>query len=172
LILAERRDGFQGHVSGTLDRPFVVLLEQQGADEADEGGLVGEDADDFAVPLDFAVEAFERVCAVDLDPVLGGKAHVGQDVGLGIVHQRRESADPGPDLVGDLAPLLAGGLGIVLRKGGADPGRIIQKAQDPGLSAASYPYRCQALPSPRCIIRLYPNWESHLARAKEIRRGR
>ena len=30
---------------------------------------------------------------------------------------------PGPGLIGDLAPLLAGGFGIVLGKGGADPGR-------------------------------------------------
>ena len=73
MIIAERGDGFQGHVAGTLDGPFVILFEQQGADEADDGGLVGEDADDLAAPLDFPVQAFERVCAVDLGAMLGGK---------------------------------------------------------------------------------------------------
>jgi hypothetical protein len=35
-ILAQRRDGFQRHVARPLHRPFVVLLEQDGADQADE----------------------------------------------------------------------------------------------------------------------------------------
>ena len=35
------RDGFQGHVAGTLDGPFVVLLKPDGADEAGDGRLVG-----------------------------------------------------------------------------------------------------------------------------------
>lgn len=42
LIIAEGSDGFQGHVPCALDGPFVALLEQQGADEADDGGFVGE----------------------------------------------------------------------------------------------------------------------------------
>ena len=57
-------DGFQCHVSGALNGPFVVLLEEQGADEVDDGGLVREDPDDIAAALDFAVEPLERVCAV------------------------------------------------------------------------------------------------------------
>ena len=62
-IIAQGRDGFQGHVAGALDGPFIVLLEQDGADEADDGGLVGEDADDLGAALDLAVEALERVGA-------------------------------------------------------------------------------------------------------------
>ena len=31
-IIAERRHRFQRHISGALDRPFVVLFEQDGAD--------------------------------------------------------------------------------------------------------------------------------------------
>jgi hypothetical protein len=46
-IIAQRRDGFQRHVAGTLDRPFVVLLEQDRTDETNDRVLVGEDADDF-----------------------------------------------------------------------------------------------------------------------------
>jgi hypothetical protein len=36
---------FQRHVAGALDGPLVVLLDQDRADEAGDGGLVGEDAD-------------------------------------------------------------------------------------------------------------------------------
>lgn len=55
--------------------------------------------------------------------MLDGEAHVGQDVVLGIVHQGGELRHPRPELIGDLPPLLAGGLGVVLGEGGADPGR-------------------------------------------------
>ena len=71
ISIAYRGDGFQCHVAGALDGPFVVLLEEQGADEAHDGGLVGEDADDIAAALDFAIEAFEWVRAVQLGAVLG-----------------------------------------------------------------------------------------------------
>ena len=69
-IIAQRGDGFQRHVAGALDGPFVVLFEQEGADEADDGVLVGEDADDVGAPLDLAVEALDRVGRVQLGAVL------------------------------------------------------------------------------------------------------
>ena len=53
--------------------------------------------------------------------MLSREAHVGQHVGLGLIHQGGKLADPRPGLIGDLAPLLACGLGIVLGKGSADP---------------------------------------------------
>jgi hypothetical protein len=53
----QRRDRFQGHVSAALNRPFVILFEQQGADEALDGVFVGEDAHDVGAPLDFAIES-------------------------------------------------------------------------------------------------------------------
>ena len=65
-IVAEGSDGFQGHVAGALHRPFIVLLEQDGADQAGDGVLVGEDADDIGAALDLAIEAFQRIGAVDL----------------------------------------------------------------------------------------------------------
>jgi hypothetical protein len=40
--IADGRDGFQRHVTSSLDRPFVVLFEQDGADETLDSGLVGE----------------------------------------------------------------------------------------------------------------------------------
>ncbi len=39
------RSPYKRHVSGALDGPFVVLLEQERADEAENGVIVGEDAD-------------------------------------------------------------------------------------------------------------------------------
>ena len=62
MIIAQLRDGFQRHVAGTLDNPFVVLLEQDRSDEADDGVLIGEDADDLGSPLDLAVKALDQVC--------------------------------------------------------------------------------------------------------------
>ncbi len=38
--MAHGRDGFQGHVARLLDRPFVVLLVQEGADQAGDGSRV------------------------------------------------------------------------------------------------------------------------------------
>ena len=54
-------DGFQAHVAGALDGPFVVLLQQQRTDQAGDGGFVGEDADDLAASLDLAIQSFQRV---------------------------------------------------------------------------------------------------------------
>jgi hypothetical protein len=54
-ILAQRSDGFQRHVAGALHGPIIVLLEQDGADRAGNGSLVGEDADDVGAPLDLAI---------------------------------------------------------------------------------------------------------------------
>ncbi len=50
--LAEWGDGLKGYVAGSLDGPLVVLLEQEGADEARDRRLVGIDADDVGASLD------------------------------------------------------------------------------------------------------------------------
>ena len=55
--------------------------------------------------------------------MLLGEAHVGEDVLLGLVQQGRELGQLGPDLVGDLAPLGLGGVGMILSKRGGDEGR-------------------------------------------------
>jgi hypothetical protein len=41
---AQRSDCFQRHVAGALDGPFVVLIEQDGADEACDCLFVGEES--------------------------------------------------------------------------------------------------------------------------------
>ena len=60
-IIAQSGDGFQRHVPGSLDGPFVVLFEEDGADQPNNGLVVGKDAHDLGSALDLAVEAFESV---------------------------------------------------------------------------------------------------------------
>src|SRR4051812_7180655 len=60
-IIAQRRDRFQRHIAGALDCPFIILLEQDRTDEANDCVLVGEDADDIGAPLDLAIEALDRI---------------------------------------------------------------------------------------------------------------
>ena len=104
-IVADGGHRFQRHVACALDGPFIVLFEQDGADEAGDGGLVREDADDLGAPLDLAVEALQRVGAVQLGTMLGGEAHVGQHIRLGVIHQGGQLRELGAQLVGDGAPL-------------------------------------------------------------------
>lgn len=152
-IIGQWRDGFQGHVSGTLHGPFVVLFKQQGADESDDRGFVGEDADDLAATLDLAVEALERVGGVELRAVLGREAHVGQHIGFGLIEQGGEPVHAWLGLIGDLAPLRAGSLGVVLGDGGADPGGDDAAQGLAGIgqgiaheaSATALPYRTESL---------------------------
>ena len=59
--IAQRRDGFQAHVAGTLHSPLIILFEQQRANEANDCSLVGEDANHVATTFDLAVEAFGLV---------------------------------------------------------------------------------------------------------------
>jgi hypothetical protein len=44
---------FRCDVAGTLDRLFVILLEQDGVDQANNGALVRKDADYIGASLDF-----------------------------------------------------------------------------------------------------------------------
>lgn len=73
-----------------LKLPLVVLLEEHGADQADDAFLVGEDPDDVGASLHFLVEPFERIRAVQLHAVLLGEGHVGEHVVFGIVHAGTE----------------------------------------------------------------------------------
>ena len=53
--------------------PFVMLLGEDGADEADQGVAAGEDPDDVGAASDPAVEPFLGVAGPDLAPELLGK---------------------------------------------------------------------------------------------------
>ena len=57
------------HVAA-LEQPFVVLFEQDSADQSRDTGLVGEDADDIGAPLDLLIETFERIGAVQFGAVM------------------------------------------------------------------------------------------------------
>ena len=98
-------------MAGALDGPFVVLLHQDRADEADDGVIVREDADDVGAALDLAVEPLDGIGRTDLVPVLLGKVHEGENVDLGLVEQRGKLGQLGAQLIGDLTPLLAGAVG-------------------------------------------------------------
>jgi hypothetical protein len=47
----QRSDGFQRHVAGALHGPFIVLPEQDSADQAGDDIFVGEDADNVGAGL-------------------------------------------------------------------------------------------------------------------------
>ena len=55
--MAQRGNGFQCHVAGSLDRPFVILFQQDSAHKPDDGGFIGKDPHDIRSPLDLAIEA-------------------------------------------------------------------------------------------------------------------
>lgn len=81
-IIAHRGDCLKCHVAGSIDGPFIVLLEQQRSVPAHDGFIVGKDGDDLCARLDLAVQALDRVGRVDL-----GKGHVGEHILLGGVLQ-------------------------------------------------------------------------------------
>jgi hypothetical protein len=62
----------------------VVGLDREHRDQPDQGGVVGEDADDVGAPGDLAVEALKRIGRADLGPVLGREGVEREHVGLGL----------------------------------------------------------------------------------------
>lgn len=106
------------------DEPLVILFEQQRADEADQGGVVGEDSHDVGAPADLAVEPLQRVGGAQLGPVLGGERVEGQQVGLGVFEQPRDLRGDAGELAGNvrepLARLLAAGGGEDAADGAGD----------------------------------------------------
>jgi hypothetical protein len=64
------------------------------------GVIIGKDADHFGSPLDLAIDAFERVGRVQLGPVRGREAHIGQHVGLGLIPEDGELGSFGAPPVG------------------------------------------------------------------------
>jgi hypothetical protein len=63
-------------------------------------------------PLDLAIEAIDRMGAVQLGAVLDRKGHIGEHVGLSFVHEGGELGQLGTGLVGDAAPLKPGRFGV------------------------------------------------------------
>jgi hypothetical protein len=67
-IIAQRCEGFQCHVARPRDSPLIVLLEQDGTDQAGNG-----DADNLGAALDLTVQSYQWIGRVDLGPVVPGK---------------------------------------------------------------------------------------------------
>jgi len=114
--------GLDLHVTA-LQLPLVILLQQDGPDEPDDGLFVGEDANHVRPPFHLFIQPFQWIGAVQLDPVLCGESHVGQHVVFGFVHEAGELWPFPAKLIGDMPPCLAGAGRIRLQKGLAQGGR-------------------------------------------------
>ena len=68
-------EGRYHHVA-VLALPVVVLLEEDGADPAQDAVLVGEDTDHIGAAFHLLVQAFQWVGAVKLGAMLGRECHV------------------------------------------------------------------------------------------------
>jgi hypothetical protein len=67
--MPEWGEGLQAEVA-PADRPLVVLLEQQGANQADDRGIVREDPDHIGAPLDLADQTLEGIGRADPGPAV------------------------------------------------------------------------------------------------------
>ena len=74
----------QAHVAASFD-PFVGLLGQYRADQADDRGPVREDPDDVGATADLLVQAFLRVVRPDLAPELTRERGEREQVVAGVV---------------------------------------------------------------------------------------
>lgn len=88
------------------------------ADQASDGGVVGQDADDVATPLDLLVQSLQSVGGGNLRPVLLRESHKRQDVLLGAVHAAGGFGEALTQAAGCLPPLALGRRLIRLGKGG------------------------------------------------------
>ncbi len=73
--------------AAAIELLLLLLLQQQRSHQADDRGVVGEDADDAGAAFDLLVEALQRVGASDLAPVLRWEHPEGQDALPGLLHQ-------------------------------------------------------------------------------------
>ena len=72
LGCGERRHAFELHVA-VLELVFVVLLEEDGADQAGDAVLVGEDADDVGAALHLLVQRSSGLVECSLTRCCSGK---------------------------------------------------------------------------------------------------
>src|SRR5665809_109665 len=73
VVLASAESSARGGRTASAARSSfmtVVLFDAEHPGEADQRGVVGEDADDVGAAADLAVDALERVGAAQLGPVL------------------------------------------------------------------------------------------------------
>ncbi len=61
----------------------------------------------MAMKADLAVETLDGIGRVQRGAMGCGESHIGQHIGLGLIHQIGEFRYPGAELIGDLAPFWA-----------------------------------------------------------------
>jgi hypothetical protein len=115
-------EDFQAHIPAGLG-PFVVLLGQHSADQADDRAAAGEDADHIGAPADLLVQPLLRVAAPDLPPDLAGEGGEGQDVLAGVVEMGGRGRELGLQRGGDLGVPGADRRRVGLLEDGPDQGR-------------------------------------------------
>ena len=86
-FIVERCDRFARHVWSPLDGPPIILLQQDGPDRAQDGLLVGQDADHVGALPDPTIQPLKRIGRVQLCPVCCREVHVGQNVSLGLIYK-------------------------------------------------------------------------------------
>jgi hypothetical protein len=82
--------------------PFAVSFKQDRPNEANNAVLVGEDSDDIGAALHLLLEPLQWIAAVELGAVLCKKGHVGEHIGLGVVHEGSQLRPPGAELIGNM----------------------------------------------------------------------
>jgi hypothetical protein len=120
-IVADRREAFKAHVA-SADGPLIILFQHQRADHSNDGTIIGKNADDIRAAFDFAVEAFERIGAGDLRPVLLGEGGISQDILSRFIYQFGKFRCRLTQRIGDASPLRMGVLRGLLGEDGLDHG--------------------------------------------------
>lgn len=65
--MADLGNAFQGHVTGPLNSPFVVLFEQDRAEAGSAGSPVGEDAGTAPTSAEVHQRSLQSLSAVGVD---------------------------------------------------------------------------------------------------------
>jgi hypothetical protein len=76
----------------------VVLFDREHGGQADQGGVVGEDADDVGAAADLEVKPLQRVGRAQLAPVVRRERVEREDVLLGLLEHRGDLAHPSLEL--------------------------------------------------------------------------
>ena len=93
---------------------MLVLLQHHRADQAHDGGVIGEDANDAGAAFDLLVEPLEQVGAPQLAPVAGREVATGQYVLPGSGHQLCRLGELAGQHGRHLIPLLLNGAAALL----------------------------------------------------------
>jgi hypothetical protein len=91
-----------------------MLLGEHGANETDQRGAVGEDADHVGAAPDLAIETLLGIVRPDLAPDRFGEAGEGQHVGAGVVQVLGDGGEFLGQGVQDAVELGVDGLGVGL----------------------------------------------------------